>query len=178
LQFTAVRLRDHEGVLHGTILLAKPALPAGIIAETLFQRDPDSLHRMFAMSGAGRRAGAVMFADLESSSALARRLSTASYFSLVRRIVGTTDQCVVDAGGLVGRHVATVWWRSFPSNASDRSRTLRSRASKQLIERLDDTAASALTIEPGRIVHTRLADIHTATDKARRDAPGIAVCQL
>lgn len=104
-QFTAVRLRDQSGAVHGTILLVRPALPAGIIAETLFQRDPDYLQRMFAMSGARRRVGAVLFADLESSSALARRLSTASYFSLVRRIVRATAQCVVDTGGLVGRHV-------------------------------------------------------------------------
>src|SRR5262249_55350880 len=31
--------------------------------------------------------------------------STASYFRLGRRLVRAADQCVVDAGGLVGRHV-------------------------------------------------------------------------
>jgi class 3 adenylate cyclase len=252
VQWTAVRLRDHHGALHGTMLLAKPALPAGIVAETLFQRDPDYLHRMFAMSGAGRRAGAVMFADLEGSSALARRLSTASYFSLVRRIVRMTDQCVVDAGGLVGRHVgdgvvaffpvecfasesdaafacitaahsvrtamadvaqrtdlepdelslrfglhwgSTLFMGSITTSARTEVTGLgdevneaarieacatggRTLASKQLVERLDDDAASTLAIEPARIAYTRLADIDTATDKARRDAPDIAVCEL
>ena len=38
LQWTAVAVRDHLGVLHGTALLAKLALPAEIVVETLFQR--------------------------------------------------------------------------------------------------------------------------------------------
>lgn len=36
---------------------------------------------------------------------LSRRLSTASYFSLGRRLVRAADRCVIDAGGIVGRHV-------------------------------------------------------------------------
>jgi len=47
----------------------------------------------------------MLFADLEGSSALARRLSTTNYFTLGRRLVAAADQCVVDAGGVVGRHV-------------------------------------------------------------------------
>lgn len=46
-------------------------------------------------------------------------------------------------------------------------------ASKPLIERLDDRTADELGI-----AHTQLADLGTATEKARRDAPAIAVCEL
>lgn len=252
MQWTAVRLRDTNGVLHGTLLQAKPALPAEILAAMAFQRDPDYLQRMFSMSGATRRAGAVMFADLEGSSALARRLSTASYFALVRRIIRATDQSVVDAGGLVGRHVGDgvvaffpvecfasesdaafacisaarsisaamadvasrtdldsddvqlrfgLHWAStlFMGSITTSARTEvtglgdeaneaarieacaaggRTLASKQLVERLSSSAASALDIDTARITYTRLADVDTATDKARRDAPDIAVCRL
>jgi class 3 adenylate cyclase len=54
---------------------------------------------------ADRRPAAILFADLEASSKLSRTLSTAEYFSLARRLVRAADEAVVDAGGLVGRHL-------------------------------------------------------------------------
>ena len=54
----------------------------------------------------------------------------------------------------------------------------RTLASKSLIERLDRTDAATLGIDPARITYTQLADLDTATDKARRDAPAIAVCHI
>jgi class 3 adenylate cyclase len=61
--------------------------------------------RMQQVMKPGRRPAAILFADLESSSPLASRLSTASYFALARRMARAADRCVVEAGGLVGRHV-------------------------------------------------------------------------
>jgi class 3 adenylate cyclase len=43
-------------------------------------------------------------ADLEASSPLSRQLSTAQYFAFGRRLVRAADRCVIDAGGIVGRH--------------------------------------------------------------------------
>ena len=54
----------------------------------------------------------------------------------------------------------------------------RTLAAKSLIERLDRADAHALGIDPSRITYTQLADLDTATDKARRDAPSIAVCEV
>ncbi len=51
-------------------------------------------------------------------------------------------------------------------------------ASKQLVERLDADDAAALTIDLGDLTCTQLGELPTATDKARRDAPAIAVCEL
>ncbi|MEO6654175.1 MAG: hypothetical protein ABIP17_16130 [Ilumatobacteraceae bacterium] len=51
-------------------------------------------------------------------------------------------------------------------------------ASKVLIERLDRVDAESLGSNPDRATYTTLADLATATDKARRDAPSIAVCDL
>ncbi len=51
-------------------------------------------------------------------------------------------------------------------------------ASKALIERLDPTDAAALGIDPDGVTYTPLADLDTATDKARRDAPALAVCDV
>ena len=54
----------------------------------------------------------------------------------------------------------------------------RTIASKLLIERLNNTDAKALEIDPDHASYTPLADLDTATDKARRDAPAIAVCDV
>jgi class 3 adenylate cyclase len=51
-------------------------------------------------------------------------------------------------------------------------------ASKPLIERLTGDDATRLGLDPDRMTYTRLADLTTTTDKARRDAPAIAVCEL
>ena len=51
-------------------------------------------------------------------------------------------------------------------------------ASKDLVERLNPTDAAAHDIDPNHIAYTQLADLDTATDKARRDAPAIPVCDL
>ncbi len=54
----------------------------------------------------------------------------------------------------------------------------RALASKELLERLDREDAATLGIDPDRITYTPLADLLTATEKARRDAPAIAVCEV
>jgi class 3 adenylate cyclase len=54
----------------------------------------------------------------------------------------------------------------------------RALASKHLIERLDPEDAVALDLDPDRITYTALGDLQTATEKARRDAPTIPVCEV
>lgn len=51
-------------------------------------------------------------------------------------------------------------------------------ASKPLVERLTVDDGAAIGIDPDRLDYTQLGDLPTATEKARRDAPAIAVCQL
>ena len=54
----------------------------------------------------------------------------------------------------------------------------RALASKALIERLEADDAAALDLSPDRVTYTALGDLSTATEKARRDAPAIAVCEV
>jgi class 3 adenylate cyclase len=191
-------------------------------------------------------------ADLEASSPLARRLSTAQYFAFGRRLVRTADRCIIDAGGIVGRHAGDGVVAFFladttgsesaaargcitaarnlrdvlpdiaaRSELSDAEISLRfglhwgatlymgriltagrsevtalgdevnetarieacatggkTLASKSLIERLNRTDADALGLDTGHAKYTPLSDLSTATDKARRDAPSIAVCEV
>jgi class 3 adenylate cyclase len=247
-----VRVRDEDGTLRGTWVTWKPAAGMDVLGMMALERDLDYLERTRSMTVAARRPAAILFADLERSSLLARSLSTARNFTLGRRIVRATDRSVVAAGGLVGTHAGDGVVGFFPAelfesvSAAARAciqaaRDVRTEivdvaerselapedlvmrfglhwgstiyignistaarvevtalgdevneaarieacatdglmlASKGLIERLTDGDASALGIDPDRITYTRLADLATATDKARRDAPAISVCEL
>ena len=249
---TAVRLRDEKGRLAGTAMINKPAPPMSVLAALAAGGDLRHFERMQQVAKAARRPAAILFADLESSSPLARRMSTASYFTLGRRLTRAADQCVVDAGGLVGRHVGdgTVAFFLAESAGSESAaaracveaaRALRhataevaarcelgadelvlrfglhwgatlfvgqiltsgraevtalgdevnegarieacatggrALASKELLERLDSDDAAELGLDPDHVTYTPLADLPTATEKARRDAPGIAVCEV
>lgn len=248
----AVRIRDDSGRLAGTALVPKPAGGMATIAAMIAESDPRHLERMQLVARPARRPAAILFADLEGSTALAKRLSTGAYFALGRRLVRAADQCVIDAGGLVGRHVGDgvvafflaetagsesaaaracvtaarslrtavddvairsdlkpedvvlrfgLHWGStlYVGNITTGGRTEvtalgdevneaarieacatggRALASKALIERLDSRDAGALGLDPDRLTYTSLADLDTATEKARRDAPAIAVCDV
>jgi class 3 adenylate cyclase len=179
-------------------------------------------------------------------------LPTAHYFAFARRLVRAADQCVIDAGGIVGRHVgdgvaaffladtigsesaaarscitaarllrdklaeiaarseisssdlslrfglhwgATVYMGRFQTAGRSEVTALgdevneaarieacatggRAFASKSLIERLHETDAAALGLDTRHTNYVPLVDLSTATDKTRRDAYSIAVCDV
>jgi class 3 adenylate cyclase len=246
------RLLDTDGDVVGTVFVGKPLAGMNVLAGMTQQRDPAHLERMEQFEKAGRHPAAILFADLEGSSALSRTMSTAGYFALGRRLVRAADQSVVDAGGLVGRHVGDGVVAFFPAATSgsesaasraciEAARSLRSAigsvaarsglgnddvtlrfglhwgstlyigrittsartevtalgdqvneaarieacamggrtlASKDLVERLEPADAATLGLDLDHTTYTQLANLTTATDKARRDAPAIAVCEL
>jgi class 3 adenylate cyclase len=247
-----LRIRRTDGTLAGTALIYKPAAGMTTLGTMASQGDLAHFARMQVVAQPARRPAAILFADLEASSSLARRLSTAGYFAAGRRLVRAADQCVIDGGGLVGRHVgdgvvaffltetagsesaavfacitaarklrdamADVAARSGLESAdvvlrfglhwgstvyvgqittSGRSEVTalgdevnegarieacasggRMLASKSLVERLSPQHAAALAIDPDHVRYIPLADLPTATEKARRDAPAIAVCEV
>lgn len=249
---TGIRLRDESGRFVGTAFSNKPAAGMAVLGTMASAGDLQHFQRMQQLAGATRRPAAILFADLEASSPLARRLSTASYFMLGRRLVRAADECVVDAGGMVGRHagdgmvaffvaeiagsesaaaaaciaaaralrdavgdvaarselqpddvrlrfglhwgstlhigqittVARAEVNALGDEVNEAARIEacatggRTLASKALIERLEPDAAVELDIDPARITYTALGDLSTATEKARRDAPAIAVCDV
>lgn len=246
------RIRDREGRLAGTAIISKPAAGMATLGAMTSMGDPRHFQRMLQVSKAGRRPAAILFADIEASSPLARRLSTSSYFALGRRLVRASDQCIIDAGGLPGRHVGDGVVAFFPTETAGSesaaaraciasARALRDAvrdvavrsdlqpedltlrfglhwgstlyigsittggrsevtalgdevneaarieacatggralASKDLMERLEPDDAAALDLDPDHITYRQLADLDTATEKARRDAPAIAVCEV
>lgn len=252
ISYLVTRLRDSTGRFIGTSCIMKPRASMSTITAMTAMGDVRHFERMQVAAKPSRRPAAILFADLEGSSELARRLPTAAYFDLGRRLVRVADQCVIDAGGLVGRHVGDgvvafflaetlgsesaaaagcisatralrsvvdtvaakndlpvedvvlrfgLHWGStlYVGNITTAGRTEvtalgdevneaarieacatggRALASKSLIERLDAEDAATLGIDCSRVSYTPLADLPTATDKARRDAPAIAVCEI
>ena len=247
-----MRIHDRAGTFVGTIWLGKPRPGMSQLATAAGLADRDHLDRMALVERPDRRPAAVLMADLEASSPLARRLSTAQYFAFGRRLVRAADQCIVDHGGIVGRHAGdgvvafflaeTAGSESAAARACiETARALRTAvvdvaersglqqsdvslrfglhwgatlyvgrittvgrsevtalgdevneaarieacatggrtiASKLLVERLNDADAQALAIDSQHATYTLLGDLDTATDKARRDAPAIAVCDV
>jgi class 3 adenylate cyclase len=246
------RVRDPSGQIVGTVLVTKPAVGMNMLGMLAGAGDLGHFARMRQLSAARRRPAAVLFADLEGSTQLAKRLPTSTYLRLVRRLTRSADQCVIDAGGLVGRHAgdgvtaffvaetvgsesaaalacvtvahslqeatpeiaahyeqraedvtvraglhwgATLYIGSIITpgrtevtalgdevNATSRIEACATGGqiltSKDLVERLSAEDASALGIDPSHVTYSQLADLDTATEKARRDAPAIAVCDL
>jgi class 3 adenylate cyclase len=246
-----VCLHGGDGRRVGYAAIAKPELRASVLA-MLAVGDARLFVLMSALLEPARRPAAVLFADLEGSSRLARRLATPAYFALIRRLAHGGDRVVVNAGGIVGKHVGdgiTAFFiadegrpesavaracieamraiRGVAVTVAERSglaasevtlrfglhwgatlyvaRLLtsgraevtalgdemneaarieacatggRALASKALVERLEPADAEALGIDLERLAYTPLADLATASEKARRDAPAIPVCEL
>jgi class 3 adenylate cyclase len=249
---TWFRIDDDNGVPVGAAMLLKPGVGMSELAVATASADLRHLARMRTVQRADRRPAAILMADLEASSPLARRLSTAEYFSFGRRLVRAADQCVIDEGGIVGRHAgdgvvafflaeisgsesaaarsciaaaqalrrglaavaarsevleadvsfrfglhwgATLYIGRFLTAGRSEVTALgdevneaarieacatggRTLASKSLIERLTPDDADALGIDAAHTRYTPLAELAGATDKARRDAPSIPVCEL
>jgi class 3 adenylate cyclase len=246
------RIDDDRGQLLGVCMLVKPAAGMSHLAQAAATADLAHLERMRVVAHPDRRPAAILMADLEASSPLARHMSTAQYFAFGRRLVRAADDCIIDAGGIVGRHAgdgvvafflaetagsesaaarsciaaaralrgilgdtaarseipeselslrfglhwgATLYMGRIVTRGRSEVTALgdevneaarieacatggRTLASKSLIERLTIADAAALGVNTRHTTYTPLADLATATDKARRDAPAIAVCEV
>jgi class 3 adenylate cyclase len=249
---TFFRIDDGHAQLAGVVIVIKPAAGMSQLAAAAATADLGHLERMRLVERADRRPAAILIADLEASSPLARRVSTAQYFAFGRRLVRAADQCILDEGGIVGRHagdgVTAFFLAETFGSESEAARSCiaasralrralaevaalseipeadvsmrfglhwgatlyvgriltagrsevtalgdevnetarieatavgaRTLASKSLVERLNRADATTLGIDTDRTTYIPLAEFTTATDKARRDAPSIAVCDV
>lgn len=246
------RLHDSAGLHVGSVTDYRPEAGMSMVFSALALADLRHLDRMEMVARPDRRPAAILFADLEASTPLAKRVSTPQYFAFGRRMVRAVDQCLIDHGGIVGRHAGDgvtgfflaetagsesaaarscieaaralrtvlsdvvqrsdlhdesvtfrfgLHWggRLYVGQIATAGRTEvtalgdevndaarieacasggRALASKDLIECLTATDAAALGIDLNQAKYTVLADLPTATEKARRDAPAIAVCEV
>lgn len=103
VQYIAFRIHDADGTFLGTGYFYGSTLPARLVA--LVTRGNEKMfERMAALVEPGRRSAAVLFADLQSSGTLSRRLPSAAYFELVRDLTTEMDEAVIRHSGIVGKH--------------------------------------------------------------------------
>jgi class 3 adenylate cyclase len=104
VRYFGVRLRDTDGAAIGAAYVYGSALPATLLA-LVARGDAGMFERMARLVQPGRQEAAVMFADLQSSGALSRRLPSATYFELIRELDTRIDAAVIAELGIVGKHV-------------------------------------------------------------------------
>jgi class 3 adenylate cyclase len=92
-----------DGRLLGNAFVYGSSLPASVLW-FVGQGDQRMFSRLAELLEPGRRPAAVLFADIEGSTNLSRRMSSAAYFALIKRITGAADAAILDAGGVIGKH--------------------------------------------------------------------------
>ncbi len=97
------RIVDDHGRRLGNLFIYGPALPASLVA-FVARGDAAMFERSAQLVAPGRRAAAVMFADLEGSTALSRRMPTARYFEVIRDLMSGMDEATIRGAGIVGKH--------------------------------------------------------------------------
>ena len=98
-----IRLHDAGGRFIGTLMLAIPNLPQSLGTQ-LARGDIEMYRRMDRLREPCRRAAAILFADLEASGELSRRLSSRAYFELIRALTDLIDMVVGAHTGILGKH--------------------------------------------------------------------------
>jgi class 3 adenylate cyclase len=104
VRYFGVRLREGDGTPIGAVYMYGSALPATLLA-LVARGDAGMFERMARLVQPGRQEAAVMFADLQASGTLSRRLPSATYFELIRELDTRIDAAVIAELGIVGKHV-------------------------------------------------------------------------
>jgi class 3 adenylate cyclase len=99
----ALRINDDAGKFIGVLVIYRSALPEELMLR-LARVDPGLVERMDRVSEPARRPAAVLFADLEASTTLSRRLSSRGYFELIRDLTDLIDSAVIAHFGIPGAH--------------------------------------------------------------------------
>ena len=193
VSYVMVRLRDEEGELLGSVLFYTSPLPATVLA-LVARGDAAMFGRAAELIEPDRRAAAILFADLEASGALSRRLPSAVYFRLLSELTTKidADDCRLNVGihwggSLYIGQVVTGGRLEVTALGDEMNECARLEqtagagqvlASKHVIERLDGDDARAIGLDVQALKYRTLAEIGGASEKALRDAGAIAVTDL
>ncbi len=97
-----VALREGGDTL-GYAMLYGPALPASLLA-LIIRGDEGQFTRMARLFEPRRTESAILFADLEASTALSRHLPSRTFFAFMQALASAMDREVLDRNGIVGKH--------------------------------------------------------------------------
>lgn len=98
-----IRINDDSGRFIGILFLYRGTVPESLL-HRLGRGDPGVFKRMERVSEPARRPAGILFADLEASGVLSRRLSSRGYFDLIRDLTDLIDSSVIARDGITGKH--------------------------------------------------------------------------
>jgi class 3 adenylate cyclase len=103
ITFLDLRIDDDDGQFLAVVRLARTAIPESLLTR-LGRGDRGLYERMDHVREPARRPAAILFADLEASGILSRRLSSRGYFDLIGGLTDLIDSAVIAHSGIVGKH--------------------------------------------------------------------------
>lgn len=103
VRYLSARIRDQRGAPIGNFVITYMGLRPTLVS-LLARGDETMYERMAALVEPGRHPAAIIFADLQDSGELSRRLPTPRYFQLIRTLSRRFDHSVATNHGVVGKH--------------------------------------------------------------------------
>jgi hypothetical protein len=102
-RYLTFALTDGDGERIGWAIIYLPAAPASIVS-LVTRGNQGMFARMAELLHPARHETAILFADIQASSQLARRLSSQRWFELIRDFSTEADHAAISRAGIVGRH--------------------------------------------------------------------------
>ena len=139
LQFIEWRMTDDAGHFIGVVRLVRTTLPDSLLSR-LGRGDERLFARMDRVREPSRRPAGILFADLEASGVLSRRMSSRGYFELIRNITDLIDTSVIAHDGIVGKHAGDGGSALFLTEDFDDSESAAARATIDAARRIREGA--------------------------------------
>jgi class 3 adenylate cyclase len=139
MRFIEWRVSDDSGAFIGAVRLVRATLPDSLLSR-LGRGDPTLFERMNRVTEPGRRPAGILFADLEASGALSRRLSSRGYFDLISGLTDLIDSSVIARDGIVGKHAGDGGSALFLAADFDGSESAAARATIEAARAVRDGA--------------------------------------
>lgn len=135
-----LRINDDDGQFLGTLVVYRPTLRESLLLR-LGRGDQELFERMDRVSEPARRTAAILFADLEASSAQSRRLSSRGYFELIRDLTALIDNSILAQDGITGKHAGDGGSALFLTADFEQSESGAARAAVEAARRIRDGSA-------------------------------------
>lgn len=139
--FLEMEIRSRTGEFLGVLRFVRSAIPESLLSR-LGRGDVRHFERMDRVREPGRRQASILFADLEASTALSRRLSSRDYFTVVSQLTDLIDSAVVEGCGIVGKHAGDGGSALFLVDEFNGRESSAARASIVAARTISDQAAS------------------------------------
>jgi class 3 adenylate cyclase len=102
-RYLTIALIEPDGERIGWAIVYLPAAPASIVS-LITRGNQGMFARMVELLQPARHETAILFADIQASTALGRHLSSQRWFELIRDFMTEADQAAITRAGIVGRH--------------------------------------------------------------------------